>query len=207
MSSKKECRSKVMGRCAKEIRRCKCPEPHFLCPDCHQVDAGGYLVRIDSKPEYDGDSIPCTWKGKKMSYAAHNKRYHTSTKNNNHLIGFKKPDSGHIHKQCINRLRAGKKRNRRRRNKRKRRNKGRGKQNYNDAEWILISFKGVHIKWYRWNNKCDDYIHIKNLGFYLKRVVDGYYSYKNDRNGDCVKLGTYSRIFCEYACKFLLKND
>ena len=61
----------------------------------------------------------------------------------------------------------------------------------------------LHDKWYK--NKD---VNVKNLGVYLKNVVDGYRACRNkELNFGYVKFGTYSRTFCEVLCNYVLKGD
>ena len=46
-----------------------------------------------------------------------------------------------------------------------------------------------------------------NLGIYLKAVCDGYEICMNKEIKDgYVKFGTYSRVFCEVLCNYILKE-
>ena len=70
---------------------------------------------------------------------------------------------------------------------------------YNFKE--CMELEALCDKWYA--NKD---INVKNLGIYLKNVVDGYKDNINtDVNRGYVKYGTYARAFCEVLCNYLLK--
>eukprot|EP01084_Bolivina_argentea_P305186 527215_1 len=84
-TSVKQKKVKPLGYCTKHIF--KCEHQRYLCPDCHEVNNQGYLIKI---PKYITDSKkPCTWCDKtEGSYPKHNKRYHCSK--SKHKIGWKK---------------------------------------------------------------------------------------------------------------------
>eukprot|EP01084_Bolivina_argentea_P008420 15771_1 len=65
----------------------------------------------------------------------------------------------------------------------------------------MEELKTLHTIWFTHQD-----VNVKNLGVYLKAVVDGYEANLNkELKSGYVKYGTYSRTFCEVICNYILK--